>query len=154
MKTVKEIKQYIDSKDWAEKFYKNVETLNGGRFDWDFLNVNPELAIAGKFDFTETHEGGSFWYNINSEYLKWLYDENLDTDNTYPVFKVSCAIKNENGCSIIKQVEEKDYEKAITAFNMFVNELIPLYDYSFVCLDKCINKTTHEMLKWKDKCVK
>lgn len=27
MKTVKEIKQYIDSKDWAEKFYK-LDKLN------------------------------------------------------------------------------------------------------------------------------
>lgn len=154
MKTIEEIKEYIHSKYWSDKFFINLHRFGDGSIDWNLLESCPELAISGKFDFEQTREGGSFWHNINSEYLKWLYDENLDTDNTYPVFKVSCAFKNENGCSIIKQVEEKDYEKAIMAFNMFVNELIPLYDCSFVCLDKCINKTTHEMLKWKDKCVK
>lgn len=151
MKTVEEIKQYIDSKDWAEKFYKNVETLNGGRFDWGFLNVNPELTIAGKFDFTETHEGCPFWYNINREYLDWLYNEELDTDKTYPLFVIKCVVWNGEKPSIIKRIEEKDYENACKILDDCVEELFPLHDKIMIDLDKYFNPYHSKQLKSKIK---
>lgn len=78
MKTKEQIKAWLESRPWYEKFTANTERLNPEKGYIDYvLRCGPtDQIISMAFIWHKTPEGHGYWQNISKEFTEWFNDKN------------------------------------------------------------------------------